>query len=267
MSRRPSAPCASRLRVARRNPAGASGSAPRRGQCLPARSRFLRRQGPGVRDRRPGDRRDPDADQLDRDEVPFPARSRPRRSAGSGDRAAVRGLFFSGSSARRALRPGRRRRLRRVGGHRQPPVSRSRRPSDPCASRLRLRVLRHSPAARASGPAPRRGQCLPARSRFLRRQGPGCEAAGPETAATRTPTGRTGMRFLSRPGLGPCGARGAGTRCRSRSFPDRAPRLPLRPGGRRRLRRVIGTSAAPGFQVPEAFRPLRLAPPPPGRSP
>ena len=268
MSRRPSAPCASRLRlrVPHRSPAArASGPAPRRGRCLPARPRFLRRQGPGVRDRRPGDRRDPDADRSDRDEVPFPARSRPLRSAGSGNRAAVRGLFRIERPGVPS-RPGGGRRLRRVVGHRQ-----TRFPGPgglPAAAPRASGSVAAAPPPGPSGPRRAGGSVFRPDPGSSGVGAPGFEAAGPGDRGDpdADQLDRDEVRFPAR--SRPLRSAGSGNRAAVRGlFRIERPGGPSRPGGGRRLRRVVGTSAAPGFQGPEAFRPLRLAPTPPGRSP
>lgn len=93
----------------------------------------------------------------------------------------------------------------------------------------------------------------------------GFEVEGLRTAAIRTPDGWTGTLFLPWRGLGLAGAPPAGT-----AMPFNVFRIE-RPGGpdapeERAVFAAWSPTGSPSFHVPEAFRPLRLAPPSPSRA-
>ena len=92
----------------------------------------------------------------------------------------------------------------------------------------------------------------------------GFRVAGLQTAVTRTPTGWTGTLFLPWPGLGLAGAPEAGTEMPFNVFRIERPGGPSAPE-EGAVFAAWSDTGSPSFHVPEAFRPLRLAPP--GRSP
>lgn len=93
----------------------------------------------------------------------------------------------------------------------------------------------------------------------------GFEVEGLETAAARTPDGWAGTMFLPWRGLGLHGAPEPGT-----AMPFNVFRIE-RPGGpdapeEGAVFAAWSPTGSPSFHVPEAFRPLRLAPPSPSRA-
>ena len=94
----------------------------------------------------------------------------------------------------------------------------------------------------------------------------GFRVAGLQTAVTRTPTGWTGTLFLPWPGLGLVEAPEAGTEMPFNVFRIERPGGPSAPE-EGAVFAAWSDTGSPSFHVPEAFRPLRLAPPPPGPSP
>lgn len=111
-------------------------------------------------------------------------------------------------------------------------------------------LRRAAPGAAASDP-------IPVPSGLMDR---GFGVAGLETAVTRTPTGWTGTLFLPWAGLGLAGAPEAGTALPFNVFRIKRPGGPSAPE-EGAVFAAWSETGSPSFHVPEAFRPLRLAPP------